>query len=58
MTHGTANAALLASSDMETAQSKLHIVHTGAKKLRIKANPEGHPVKLVQPPNVNCAVLS
>jgi hypothetical protein len=57
-THGTANAALLASSEMETAQSKLQMVHTGAKKLRIKANPDGHPVRFVNPPNVNWAVLS
>jgi hypothetical protein len=57
-THGTAKAALLASSDIETAQSKLQIVHTGARKLRINANPDGHPVKLAQPPKVNCAVLS
>ena len=57
-THGTAKAALLASSDIETAQSKLQIVHTGAKKLRINAKPDGHPVRLVQPPKVNCAVLS
>jgi len=57
-THGTAKAALLASSEIETAQSKLQIVHTGARKLRMNANPEGHPVKLAHPPKVNCAVLS
>lgn len=56
--HGTAKAALLASSEMETAQSKLQMVHTGAKKLRTKANPDGHPVRFVHPPNVNWAVLS
>jgi hypothetical protein len=53
MTYGTAKAALLASSEIETAQSKLQIVQTGAKKLRIKANPDGQPVKLVKPPKVN-----
>jgi hypothetical protein len=58
VTHGTAKAALLASSEIETAQSKLQIVHTGAKKLRMNANPDGQPVRFVHPPKVNSAVLS
>jgi hypothetical protein len=36
----------------------LQIVHTGARKERMNANPLGHPVRLVNPAKVNSAVLS
>lgn len=50
--HGTAMAALLASSEMDTAQSKEQMVQTGAKKDKMKANPFGHPVRLSHPAKV------
>jgi len=42
--HGTAVAALDASSEMCTLESKLPIVHMGERKLRMKAYPSVHPL--------------
>jgi hypothetical protein len=41
--HGTAIAALEASSDMCTLESKLEIVQRGAIKLKMNAYPSVHP---------------
>lgn len=43
MAHGTAVAAFEASSEMCTLASKPQIVHRGARKLMMNANPSGHP---------------
>jgi hypothetical protein len=43
MAHGTAIAAFEASSEMCTLASKPQIVHRGARKLMMKANPSDHP---------------